>query len=88
MLYREITYNQALLVIRPIFAAGCLVMVSAGGLLEGKRALITGASRGAGACVAVNYAKQGAQLILVARTKEDLDKVLLDGAQLAVLVLC
>ena len=59
-------------------------MVSAGGLLEGKRALITGASRGIGACVAINYAKQGAQLILVARTKEDLDKVLLNGAQLAV----
>ena len=63
-------------------------MVSAGGLLEGKRALITGASRGIGACVAVNYAKQGAQLILVARTKEDLDKVLLRGAQLAVPALC
>ena len=50
-------------------------MGSTGGLLEGKRALITGASRGIGACVAVNYAMQGAHLVLVARTKEHLDKV-------------
>ncbi len=44
-------------------------------LLSGKRALITGSSRGIGSCIAVNYAKQGASLILVARSKENLDKV-------------
>lgn len=44
-------------------------------LLSGKRALITGSSRGIGSCIAVNYAKQGASLILVARSKENLEKV-------------
>ncbi|KAK9826386.1 hypothetical protein WJX81_006601 [Elliptochloris bilobata] len=49
--------------------------VSSEGLLKGKRALVTGASRGIGACIAINFAREGAQLVLVARTKNDLEKI-------------
>jgi len=41
--------------------------------LQGKRALITGASRGIGAEIARAFAKEGAELVLVARSQTALD---------------
>lgn len=43
--------------------------------LKNKIALITGASRGIGAAVAKRFTQEGAQLILVARSSADLEKV-------------
>ena len=43
--------------------------------LEGRIALVTGASRGVGAAIAKAYAAEGAQLILVARTVGGLEEV-------------
>jgi NAD(P)-dependent dehydrogenase (short-subunit alcohol dehydrogenase family) len=43
--------------------------------LKNKIALITGASRGIGAAVAKRFAQEGAQLILLARSSADLEKV-------------
>jgi NAD(P)-dependent dehydrogenase (short-subunit alcohol dehydrogenase family) len=45
------------------------------GRLEGRLALITGASRGLGAALAVRFAEEGARLILVARTTGGLEEV-------------
>lgn len=43
--------------------------------LTGKVALITGASRGIGAAIAVAYAQAGAQVILASRKQSDLEEV-------------
>lgn len=45
------------------------------GALEGKVAVVTGASRGLGEAVAVGYAVEGAALVLAARSVSDLDRV-------------
>lgn len=64
------------------------------GRLAGKIALITGASRGIGAAVAVRFAREGAHVVLVARTVGGLeeldDDIRADGgaATLAPLDLC
>jgi 3-oxoacyl-[acyl-carrier protein] reductase len=42
-------------------------------LLEGKKALISGAGRGIGKSIALAFAKNGAQVALIARTKRDID---------------
>lgn len=43
--------------------------------LAGRTALITGASRGIGAAVALGYAKAGAHVILLARTQSGLEEI-------------
>lgn len=43
--------------------------------LDGRVALVTGASRGIGAGIAEGFAEAGADLALVARSKDDLEKV-------------
>lgn len=44
--------------------------------IAGKRALITGASRGIGKAVAIELAREGVQVAVVARTTSDLDLVM------------
>jgi 3-oxoacyl-[acyl-carrier protein] reductase len=43
--------------------------------LEGKRVIVTGASRGIGACIARAFAEEGAQLALVARSEGALQEL-------------
>src|SRR6266487_959879 len=43
--------------------------------IEGKGAIITGGGRGLGAALAQELAKRGAKVVLVSRTKSDLDEV-------------
>ena len=43
--------------------------------LDGKIALITGGSRGIGEATALGYARAGADLIVVSRNLDDLEKV-------------
>ena len=47
-------------------------MTRSRGALAGRTALITGASRGIGREVAVRFAQEGAELILVGRSRESL----------------
>lgn len=46
-----------------------------GGVLAGRTAVITGAGRGIGACIAEAFAQEGAKLVLAARSKDELEKV-------------
>ncbi len=41
--------------------------------LDGKRALVTGASRGLGRAIAIAYAEAGAEVVLAARAKDEMD---------------
>jgi NAD(P)-dependent dehydrogenase (short-subunit alcohol dehydrogenase family) len=49
--------------------------------LDGKTALVTGAGRGIGRAVALALATAGAELILVSRTRSQLDEIALEIAQ-------
>jgi len=44
-------------------------------LFEGKFVLVTGASTGIGRCVALDYAREGAELILAARSEDKLNRL-------------
>ena len=60
--------------------------------LEGKTALITGASRGIGAAVAKRFAREGAQVVLLARSVERMeqldDQIRAEGGLPPVIVPC
>lgn len=45
------------------------------GALQDKRIVVAGASRGLGEAMAVGYAREGARLVLAARSEEDLERV-------------
>jgi 7-alpha-hydroxysteroid dehydrogenase len=58
--------------------------------LEGKACVVTGASRGIGRAIALAFAQQGADVLLAARTRADLDEVrgeIVAGGQRAVVQL-
>jgi 3-oxoacyl-[acyl-carrier protein] reductase len=45
------------------------------GLLDNKVVVVTGASRGLGEAMAIGYAREGAHVVLTARTESDLERV-------------
>jgi short-subunit dehydrogenase len=57
-------------------------------LLKNKTALITGASRGIGEAIAIEFAKQGANLILLARDKNALDNLSLKLEKYQTSIMC
>ena len=44
------------------------------GQLEGRTALVTGASQGAGKVIALRFAREGATVVLAARSRERLEE--------------
>ncbi len=52
------------------------VQINKDGVLAGKVAVVTGASRGIGEAIALRYAQEGAKVVISARTVEDGDHVL------------
>lgn len=53
----------------------CSGSMESSGLLKGKWALVTGASKGLGEAIAITYAKQGASIALAARSEDKLQDV-------------
>jgi len=53
--------------------------------IKGKVVMVTGASRGMGAAIAKTFAREGAKVVLIARNKNDLEKIkdliLLEGGE-------
>ena len=52
--------------------------------LEGKAALVTGASRGIGKGIALSYAEEGADLLLAARSMDDLEQTAKEAREFGV----
>src|SRR5262245_39954534 len=50
--------------------------INKNGVLAGKVAVVTGASRGIGEAIALRYAQEGAKVVVSARTVEDGDHIL------------